>query len=181
MPVFAVTALFIKLTDGGPVFVIQQRVGKDGRLFDFYKFRSMIVGAERLLESLLLKNDYGPSMRKTFKMRRDPRVTWVGRIIRKTSIDELPQLLNVLKGDMSIVGPRPALPEEVAHYSENERGRLAILPGLTCYWQVKGRALLSFDQQVKLDLEYMQRQSLLTDIVIILRTVPAVLSGHGAY
>jgi lipopolysaccharide/colanic/teichoic acid biosynthesis glycosyltransferase len=178
-PVFLVTALLIKLRDRGPILFVQKRVGKDGRLFDFYKFRSMVVGAERQRADLLLSNDHGDSI--TFKMKRDPRVTWIGRIIRRTSIDELPQFLNVLKGDMTLVGPRPALPCEVEQYSDNDRRRLEVTPGLTCIWQISGRAILPFEEQVRLDVAYIECQSLLLDLQILARTIPAVLSGRGAY
>lgn len=178
-PVLMLTAVLIKLRDGGPIFFIQKRVGKDGRLFDFYKFRSMVVGAERLHADLLAQNDHADSV--TFKMKRDPRVTWIGRIIRKTSIDEMPQFLNVLKGDMTLVGPRPALPIEVERYSAADRRRLAVTPGLTCFWQVCGRGDLPFEQQVELDVLYIERQSLLLDLQLLARTVPAVLTGRGAY
>ncbi|HWE37753.1 MAG TPA: sugar transferase [Isosphaeraceae bacterium] len=178
-PVLLVTALLIKLRDGGPVLFVQKRVGKDGRAFDFYKFRSMVVGAERLQADLLAFNHHDSG--HTFKMRRDPRVTWIGRLIRRTSIDELPQFLNVLKGDMTLVGPRPALPREVARYDDRDRRRLEVTPGLTCLWQVNGRADLPFDRQVELDLEYIEGQGLLLDLEILARTIPAVLSCRGAY
>jgi lipopolysaccharide/colanic/teichoic acid biosynthesis glycosyltransferase len=178
-PVFLVTALLIKLRDRGPVLFVQKRVGKDGRLFDFYKFRSMVVGAERHRADLLMSNDHGSSI--TFKMRRDPRVTWIGRIIRRTSIDELPQFLNILRGDMTLVGPRPALPCEVEQYTEADRKRLAVTPGLTCIWQISGRAALPFSEQVRLDIAYIESQCFLLDLHILARTIPAVLSGRGAY
>jgi lipopolysaccharide/colanic/teichoic acid biosynthesis glycosyltransferase len=178
-PLFAITALLIKLRDGGPVLFVQKRVGKDGRLFDFYKFRSMVVGAERLKADLMLENDHETGV--TFKMRKDPRVTWIGRVIRRTSIDEMPQFLNVLRGDMTLVGPRPALPSEVEQYTETDRRRLAVTPGLTCLWQISGRATLPFDEQVRLDVLYIEYQSFLLDLQILARTIPSVLSGRGAY
>jgi lipopolysaccharide/colanic/teichoic acid biosynthesis glycosyltransferase len=178
-PLFAITALLIKLRDGGPVLFVQKRVGKDGRLFDFYKFRSMVVGAERLKADLMLQNDHETGV--TFKMRKDPRVTWIGRVIRRTSIDEMPQFLNVLRGDMTLVGPRPALPSEVEQYTETDRRRLAVTPGLTCLWQISGRATLPFDEQVRLDVLYIEYQSFLLDLQILARTIPSVLSGRGAY
>jgi lipopolysaccharide/colanic/teichoic acid biosynthesis glycosyltransferase len=178
-PVFAVVALLIKLRDRGPVLFVQKRVGKGGTLFNFYKFRSMVVGAERQRADLLLSNDHGESI--TFKMKRDPRITWIGRIIRRASIDELPQFLNVLKGDMTLVGPRPALPCEVEQYSDSDRRRLEVTPGLTCIWQISGRAILPFHEQVRLDVNYIERQSFLFDLEILARTIPAVLSGRGAY
>jgi lipopolysaccharide/colanic/teichoic acid biosynthesis glycosyltransferase len=178
-PIFLVVALLIKFRDGGPIFFVQKRVGKGGRLFDFYKFRSMVVGAERKRADLLLMNDHESSI--TFKMRKDPRITWIGRIIRKTSIDEMPQFLNVLRGEMTLVGPRPALPCEVDQYTEEDRQRLIVTPGLTCLWQISGRANLPFQEQVRLDVQYIREQSLLLDLHILARTIPAVLSGRGAY
>jgi lipopolysaccharide/colanic/teichoic acid biosynthesis glycosyltransferase len=178
-PVFAVIAWRVR-RDGGPALFRQLRVGKDGRLFWFYKFRSMAVGAETLHASLAGQNDHGPDG-VTFKARHDPRVTPVGRILRQTSLDELPQLINVLKGEMSLVGPRPALPSEVARHTAEQRRRLAVLPGMTCFWQVSGRAELPFEQQVRLDLEYIARRSLWLDLTLLLRTIPAVVKGRGAY
>ncbi len=178
-PVFLVTAILIKLTDRGSILFVQQRVGENGRLFSFYKFRSMKMGSERLHADLMKLNEHGDSV--TFKIRRDPRITWIGRIIRKTSIDELPQLFNVLKGDMSLVGPRPALPIEVEKYTPEQRRRLAVQPGLTCFWQVRGRANLPFEEQVKLDIEYIEKRSLLIDMQLLAETVPAVLCARGAY
>jgi lipopolysaccharide/colanic/teichoic acid biosynthesis glycosyltransferase len=148
-------------------------------VFDFFKFRSMIVNAEAKKAELLKMNKHGNSI--TFKMCRDPRVTWVGRIMRKTSIDELPQLWNVLIGEMTLVGPRPAVVAEVQRYTARERRRLAVTPGLTCIWQVSGRADLDFQQQVELDVRYIRERSLLLDLKLMLLTVPAVLSGKGAY
>jgi len=178
-PLFAIVALLIKLGSRGPVFFSQTRVSKNGREFSCYKFRSMVVNAEKLKADLLKQNDHKDSI--TFKMKRDPRVTWIGRIIRKTSIDELPQLWHVLTGEMSLVGPRPAVIAEVAKYTPMQRQRLAVAPGLTCIWQVSGRGNLPFDRQVELDIEYIRRQSFLFDIALILKTVPAVLFGRGAY
>ena len=178
-PLFLVVALCVKLTDGGPVFFRQKRVGLHGRVFDFFKFRSMIVDAEARKAELLKQNRHANSI--TFKMCRDPRVTWVGRIMRKTSIDELPQLWNVLIGEMTLVGPRPAVVAEVQRYTARERRRLAVTPGLTCVWQVSGRADLDFQQQVELDVRYIRERSLWLDFKLMLLTVPAVLSGKGAY
>jgi lipopolysaccharide/colanic/teichoic acid biosynthesis glycosyltransferase len=178
-PLFAIIALLIKLGSRGPVFFSQTRVGKDGREFACFKFRSMVVNAEKLKADLLKKNDHKDSI--TFKMKRDPRVTWIGRIIRKTSIDELPQLWHVLTGGMSLVGPRPAVTAEVAKYTPMQSQRLAVAPGLTCIWQVSGRGNLPFDRQVELDIEYIRRQSFLFDLALIVKTVPAVLFGRGAY
>ncbi len=177
-PVFILTALAIKLEDGGPILFVQDRVGKWGKIFRMYKFRSMVVGADELKETLKDKNEAGEVM---FKIRRDPRVTRVGRIIRKLSIDELPQLFNVLKGDMSLVGPRPPLPNEAAKYTLHDRGRLEVIPGLTGLWQIKGRSDIDFHGQVRLDLQYIESQSIKGDLILLLKTIPAVLSGRGAY
>ena len=177
--VFGVVALCIKLTDGGPVLFWQTRVGKWGCEFPFPKFRSMVVNAEKLKDALMAQNQHEDA--KTFKMKRDPRITWIGRIIRKLSIDEMPQLWCVLKGDMSLVGPRPPLPREVALYTLADRRRLDITPGLTCIWQVSGRGDIPFPQQVELDVQYIKSRSLLVDLRILLMTVPAVLLGKGAY
>jgi lipopolysaccharide/colanic/teichoic acid biosynthesis glycosyltransferase len=178
-PLFALVALLIKLTDGGPVLFWQTRVGRWSREFSFPKFRSMIVNAETLKQSLLSQNHHQNSV--TFKMKRDPRVTWIGRVIRKLSIDELPQLWCVLMGDMSLVGPRPPVPAEVARYSLLERRRLEATPGLTCIRQVSGRGDVPFHKQVELDVQYIDNQTLLLDLVLLMRTIPAVLSGKGAY
>lgn len=179
-PLFLTVALCIKLTDGGPVFFIQRRVGQYGREFDFPKFRSMLVNAEELKKKMAELNVHGKEG-VTFKMKRDPRVTWIGRIIRKLSIDEMPQLLCVLRGQMSLVGPRPPTPNEVAKYTLSDRRRLDAIPGLTCFWQVSGRSDIPFDRQVLLDVQYIESQSFWTDLSILLRTVPAVLLGKGAY
>ena len=178
-PLFLVVAVAIKLTDGGPVLFWQSRVGKWGREFPFPKFRSMVVDAEELKESILDQSHHEDSV--TFKMKKDPRVTWIGRIIRKVSIDELPQLWNVLKGDMSLVGPRPPVPKEVELYTLSDRRRLDIIPGITCIWQVSGRGDIPFDEQVQLDVQYIESQSFWMDIKILLKTIPAVLTGKGAY
>ena len=175
---FALIALLIRLDSPGPVLFIQRRVGKDGREFFVFKFRSMFTDAEQRLEILLGANERtGP----VFKMREDPRVTRAGRLLRKSSFDELPQLLNILRGEMSLVGPRPALPREVALYSPEQRLRLSVTPGLTGLWQVSGRANLTFEQSMELDLEYIRRQSFGLNVVLLARTVPAVLTAHGAY
>lgn len=178
-PVLLGVAIAIKLTDSGPVFFWQARVGQWGREFPFPKFRSMVTNAEALKDKLLASNDHTNGV--TFKMKNDPRVTWIGRVIRKASIDELPQLWCVLKGDMSLVGPRPPLPREVLLYSLHDRRRLDIVPGLTCIWQVSGRGDIPFDQQVELDVRYIDSQSLWLDIVLLLKTAPAILIGKGAY
>ena len=178
-PLLLVVALLIKLADGGPVLFWQTRVGRWGREFPFPKFRSMVVDAERLQGCFLDQNDRKDGV--TFKMRRDPRTTRVGRIIRWLSIDELPQLWSVLKGEMSLVGPRPPVPQEVALYTLHDRRRLEVIPGLTCIWQVSGRANIPFSQQVELDVQYIGSQSLWLDLKLISLTIPAVFSGRGAF
>lgn len=179
-PLFLVVALCIRLTDGGPALFWQARVGKWGRVFAFPKFRSMVTNAEALKAKLVEQNQHGGEG-ITFKMKRDPRITWIGRIIRRTSIDELPQLWCVLTGDMSLVGPRPAVVSEVNQYTLDNRRRLDIKPGLTCIWQVSGRSEIPFDQQCQLDVEYIEQQSTLADIQLLLKTIPAVITGKGAY
>ncbi|MGC9326719.1 MAG: sugar transferase, partial [Candidatus Hinthialibacter sp.] len=162
---------------GGPVLFWQTRMGKQGREFAFPKFRSMRIDAEAVKPRLMRRRQNSV----TFKMKNDPRVTWIGRIIRRTSIDELPQLWCVLKGEMSLVGPRPPLPCEVEKYSVTDWRRLAVTPGLTCIWQVNGRSDIPFKQQVQLDVEYIESQNFLLDIILLLKTVPAVVLGRGAY
>jgi lipopolysaccharide/colanic/teichoic acid biosynthesis glycosyltransferase len=179
LPVVVVVAALIKLTDGGPVLFWQKRVGRWGREFWLPKFRSMIPNAEKLLPSLLERNDHKEGIR--FKMKSDPRVTWIGRILRTLSIDELPQLWCVLKGEMSLVGPRPPVPWEVARYSFSDRRRLDVHPGLTCIWQVSGRSLIPFPRQVEMDVEYIQKQSFWLDMKLLLLTIPAVISRKGAF
>lgn len=177
-PLFLCVAAAIKTEDGGRVFFKQRRVGKGLSEFDMYKFRSMVPNAEQILSKLENENEAsGP----VFKMKYDPRVTRVGRFIRKYSIDELPQLINILKGDMSIVGPRPPLPCEVEMYSDYDKQRLKVKPGLTCYWQCLGRSKISFEKWVDMDLEYINDQNLWCDFKMILRTIPAVVKGDGAY
>ena len=177
-PLLLLTALAVKLEDGGPVIYSQLRAGIGGKQFRFYKFRSMCVGADEKLKDLkALDESDGP----VFKISRDPRVTRVGRIIRKSSIDELPQFINIMKGEMAIVGPRPPLLNEVEQYTPEQMHRLDVKPGLTCYWQCGGRSDLSFQKWVELDLKYIRERSLWTDLKIILKTVPAVLTGRGAY
>ena len=177
-PVFLGTAFMIKLEDRGPVFFKQVRAGKRGKLFFMHKFRSMVVDADKMKDDLLSQNESGGVI---FKMKHDPRITRVGRIIRKLSIDELPQLWNVLKGDMSLVGPRPAIQREVADYGVADRQRLEVIPGITGMWQVSGRSELTFKEQVSLDVQYIENFSFWGDIKILLKTVPAVLFGRGAY
>jgi len=178
-PLFIIVAILIKLEDrNGPVIFKQVRVGKDGKEFTMYKFRSMVANAEELKPKLMSQNEVtGP----VFKIKNDPRVTKVGRFIRKTSIDELPQLFNVLKGEMTLVGPRPPLPEEVAQYTSYEWQRLSVRPGLTCYWQVYGRNSLPFEEWVRLDLKYIQERNLIVDIKLILRTVFVLFGSKNAY
>jgi lipopolysaccharide/colanic/teichoic acid biosynthesis glycosyltransferase len=177
-PLFLVVALAVKLHDRGPVFFSQSRVGGRGRTFKCWKFRSMVADAEALRQELAAKSDHDDP--RTFKMANDPRITPVGRMLRRFSIDEFPQIFNVLIGDMSIVGPRPPLPDEVALYTDTDYQRLAVKPGLTCIWQVSGRSRLPFPEQVRMDVDYIRRKGILLDLTIILRTVPAVISGDGA-
>ena len=178
-PIFILVAAAIKLTDFGPILFWQVRVGRWGKEFKFPKFRSMVLNAEELKQRLLAQNDHGDSV--TFKMKKDPRVTTVGRLLRKLSLDELPQLWCVLKGDMSLVGPRPPVRSEVEKYTLADRRRLDVKPGLTCIWQVSGRGDIAFRQQVELDVQYIESQSLWLDFRLLILTVPAVLSGKGAY
>ncbi len=177
-PVFLIIAIAVR-SDGGPAFYSQERVGKNGKLFRIYKFRSMCVNADspEMLAKLAALNEMdGPA----FKIKDDPRITKVGRFIRRTSLDELPQLINIFIGDMTIVGPRPPLVSEVAQYTDYQRQRLLVKQGLTCYWQCSGRNNINFEEWVELDLKYIRERSLWTDIKIIFMTIPAVLSGDGA-
>jgi len=170
-------ALAIKFTSPGPVFFVQERVGMNRRKFKLLKFRSMVVDAEERKKDLAALNEMdGP----VFKVRNDPRVTPVGRFIRKMSIDELPQLINVLKGEMSLVGPRPPLVDEVDQYEWLHRRRLSIKPGITCLWQVNGRNSVPYVQWMEMDKEYIENWSIWLDIKILCRTLPVVLFGHGA-
>ena len=178
-PVFILVIPMIRLESPGPAFYSQMRVGLRGEMFKLWKFRSMYEDAEARREALEKENEMSGGV--IFKMKQDPRITRMGRFIRKMSIDELPQLWNVIKGDMSLVGPRPARASEVKLYSIEERVRLMAKPGLTCIWQVTGRSEIPFPQQVKLDEEYLYRQSLATDIKLLFQTIPAVLRGKGAY
>lgn len=179
IPFFIIVAVLIVLEDGWPVLYVQQRVGINGRIFNFYKFRSMRRGADRLKEQLMAQNESADGV--IFKMKKDPRITRIGRILRRFSIDEMPQFFNVLSGDLSLVGPRPPLPSEVAQYTLADRKRLHIKPGLTCLWQIGGRSEIPFEQQVRLDMEYIHSRSIWQDIRIMLKTIPAVLFGRGAY
>jgi exopolysaccharide biosynthesis polyprenyl glycosylphosphotransferase len=178
-PVLVLVALLIKLEDGGPVFFVQTRVGMWGRHFRMFKFRSMSADAERRFPEVLPHNHHREGV--SFKMKNDPRITRAGKWLRRLSLDELPQLINVLKGDMSLVGPRPPVPREVAAYSRAERRRLMTMPGLTCLWQIGGRAEIDFSGQVQLDLQYIESQSFWGDVKILVKTIPALLSGKGAY
>lgn len=179
IPVFLGVALAIRIESPGPILFRQTRVGRWGELFTMWKFRSMYIDAEARKAALLAANESSGGV--IFKMKRDPRITKVGRFIRKASIDELPQLWNVLIGDMSLVGPRPALPSEVDQYSLADRRRLEVIPGITCIWQVSGRSDIPFPEQVKLDVQYIESSSFWQDILILLKTVPAVILGRGAY
>lgn len=178
-PLFILVALLIKMEDPkGSVFFYQTRIGKNERPFRMYKFRSMVSNAEELLEKLLDQNEVGGAM---FKMKEDPRITKIGKFIRKTSIDELPQLWNVVRGDMSLVGPRPALPREVMQYTSYDKQRLSVSPGCTGLWQVSGRNNLSFQEMLELDLEYIERRNLWLDIKVMLRTVKVMVFPNSAY
>jgi exopolysaccharide biosynthesis polyprenyl glycosylphosphotransferase len=178
-PVFLAIALMIKWQDRGPVFYVTNRVGKWGEEFRFPKFRSMHLHADQMKDALAAQNEEKDKIH--FKMKNDPRVTPLGRVLRKTSLDELPQLWCVLKGEMSLVGPRPPLPQEVAKYNLEEMRRLEITPGITGIWQVSGRSDIPFKKQVKLDVEYIKSNSFWMDCKILLKTIPAVILGKGAY
>ena len=178
LPIWLAIIIAIKIDSPGPAIFVQERMGLHGRRFRFYKFRSMTNGADRMKADLRhLSEVDGP----VFKLRSDPRVTRVGKLLRRTSLDELPQLLNVIRGEMSLVGPRPPLPEEVAQYRPSDMIRLAVKPGLTCWWQVRGRSALDFDTWMAFDREYVYGLSFLVDLQILFRTVQAVLSCRGAY
>jgi exopolysaccharide biosynthesis polyprenyl glycosylphosphotransferase len=177
-PVFVVTALCVRLHDGGPVLFRQTRIGRDGRTFDCLKFRTMIVDADARLAELHVREGYHEGL---FKMKDDPRVTRPGAWLRRYSLDELPQLFNVLRGDMSLVGPRPPLPVEVAHYNDAARRRLHVRPGMTGLWQVSGRSDLAWPEAIRLDLYYVDNWSMLQDMSILAKTVGAVLGSRGAY
>jgi exopolysaccharide biosynthesis polyprenyl glycosylphosphotransferase len=179
VPVFILIATLIKMNSKGAVIYKQTRVGVDGALFDFYKFRSMYVDADKRKEELEKLNESKDGV--IFKMKDDPRITKVGKYLRKFSLDELPQLYNVLIGDMSLVGPRPPVPKEVDLYDENDKKRLMVTPGITCIWQVSGRSDIPFKEQVQLDIQYIKERSFFTDLRILLQTVPAVVMAKGAY
>lgn len=176
-PVFLIIAIMIKMDSKGPVLFSQLRVGKDGKLFKMHKFRSMVTNAEDLLHKLKDKNEMDGPM---FKMKEDPRITRIGRFIRKTSLDELPQLFNVLGGQMSLVGPRPNLPHEVVKFSEKYKQKLAAKPGLTCYWQVMGRSSIGFEEWMELDLKYVKERSLWVDIKLVFKTVRVLFGDKNA-
>ncbi|MBT4599948.1 MAG: sugar transferase [Methylococcales bacterium] len=178
-PLLLIVVCCIVIDSPGAIFYSQKRVGINGRIFKFWKFRSMVVNAEQQNDALISDRGIADSVR--FKMKQDPRITRVGKFIRKYSIDELPQLWNVLKGDMSLVGPRPPVPKEVNIYSSSDRRRIRIIPGITCIWQVSGRSEIPFEEQVKLDEDYILSASFWTNIKLLLRTIPAVLFGKGAY
>lgn len=177
-PLLLLTALAIVIEDGGPVFFTQQRAGKDLKPFKIYKFRSMYRNAEAQFAKMQEQNE---QTGHAFKIKDDPRVTKVGKFIRKYSIDELPQLLNIIKGDMSIVGPRPILQSQMEECNPYEQQRLIVRPGLTCYWQVSGRANIKWEEWVELDLRYIRDMNALEDIKLIFRTIPAVFDSDGAY
>jgi len=177
-PVMLIIAVAIKLESRGPILFAHPRLGKDGRPFVMLKFRSMYQEAPALRQQLFAENEMaGP----VFKIRSDPRITRIGYIIRKYSLDELPQLWNILRGEMSLVGPRPPIPDEVTRYHPWQRERLAVKPGLTCTWQVSGRSDVPFDEWVQMDIEYVRTRGLLMDLKLLLLTVPAVISARGAY
>ena len=178
LPVLATIALMIRAEGRGPVLYSQERVGRNGRRFKFYKFRSMVLNADAIKAQYMKFNEAsGP----IFKMKNDPRVTAVGRVLRRYSLDELPQFWNVLIGDMSLVGPRPHLPSEVAQYQQGQQARLLVQPGLICLREVSGRSHLSFEQWVEMDLAYIQSQSFKADLNILLKAVPAILKADGAF
>lgn len=177
-PVLLLIAILIKITSPGPILYVQKRAGKNGQVFNFYKFRTMHQDADKMLDGLREHNEADGAI---FKIRNDPRITKVGKFLRKFSLDELPQLFNVLKGEMSLVGPRPPIPDEIKNYDGWHLKRLDVIPGITGLWQISGRSNLSFDEMVKLDLFYIENWSLTFDIKILLRTIGAVVSGAGAY
>lgn len=178
-PLLVLVAALIKLDSKGDVFFKQVRIGLHGKPFRMWKFRSMVCDAEQRRSSLEDCNEMASGV--LFKIKHDPRITTIGAFIRKTSIDELPQLINVLRGEMSLVGPRPPLPNEVRDYQRSDCRRLEALPGITCEWQVSGRSDIPFEQQVELDVHYIRNQSLWLDIVLLIKTIPAVLLARGAY
>ena len=176
-PLYLVVAIWIKLDSKGPIIFSQERVGLNGKRFNMYKFRSMVINAEELKEKLAKQNERKGPM---FKIKEDPRVTKIGKFIRKTSIDELPQLINILKGEMSIVGPRPSLPKEVEQFEDWMMTRLEVKPGLTCFWQVQGRDDIPFEEWMELDVKYVRERNLLLDIKLILKTFTVLLGDKNA-
>ena len=178
LPLIVPLAILINLESPGPIFFRQIRVGKNRRHFICYKFRSMVVDAEQMKEEISYLNEADGAM---FKIRSDPRITQLGRFMRRSSLDELPQLFNVLKGDMSIVGPRPQIPEEVERYLPWHYRRLEVTPGITCLWQISGRSSIGFDEWMRLDTEYVKMRGILFDLKIILLTLPAIIARRGAY
>jgi len=177
-PLIILIGLLIKIDSKGPALFVQKRCGRDGELFNMYKFRSMCTDAEQRLDEIQHLNETNGVI---FKIKDDPRLTRVGKFIRKTSLDELPQLVNVLKGEMSLVGPRPSLPNEVEQYQSWQKLRLSVKPGLTGLWQISGRSELGFDEMVRLDLEYIAKGNFFYDIIIIFKTIPVVFKSRGAY
>lgn len=177
-PVLLIISILIKADSKGPVIFAQDRVGKDGKIFKMYKLRSMVVNAEELKERLKKNNEMSGPM---FKMKDDPRITRIGKFIRKTSIDELPQLFNILRGDMSLVGPRPSLPGEVEQFEPWMNKRLEVKPGLTCYWQVMGRNNIDFEEWMKLDIKYVNERSFIIDLILILKTVFVLFGDKNAH
>lgn len=177
-PLFIFLMIMIKLESKGPAIFSQVRVGKNGETFNMYKFRSMVDNAEELKDSLIYLNEIPGPM---FKIKNDPRITKVGAFIRKTSLDELPQLVNILRGEMSLVGPRPSLPSEVEHFEEWMRHRFSVQPGLTCYWQVSGRNQIGFEEWMKLDIKYIQDRSMKVDFMLILKTIRVLFGDKNAY
>ena len=175
---FVGIAIAIKIDDGGPVFYVHNRVGLFGREFKFYKFRSMRTDADKMLDSIQHLNE---TTGELFKIKDDPRVTRVGKFLRKTSLDELPQFFNIIKGDISFVGPRSPLPREVANYTDYSMQRLSVIGGLSCYWQISGRSEIDFSGMVELDYKYIRERGFLTDLKILFLTIPAVIRGDGAY
>lgn len=178
LPIFLIIALAIKLTDKGSVLFKQERVGKDGKTFVMYKFRTMVPNAEALKAALMAKNEMDGPM---FKMKNDPRITKIGAFLRKTSLDELPQLINIIFGDMSFVGPRPNLPSEVAQFNTYQLQKTAVTPGLTCYWQVSGRNTIDFENWIELDLEYIRNRCFIEDIKLIFRTFKVMTGDDNAF
>jgi lipopolysaccharide/colanic/teichoic acid biosynthesis glycosyltransferase len=178
VPLLLLTAVAVRLDSPGPALLRQRRIGRGSRVFDMYKFRTMRSIGEEIPEELRAQNEATGPM---FKMREDPRITRVGAFLRRTSLDEIPQVINVLRGEMSFVGPRPPLPREIPGYDEFQRRRLMVKPGITGLWQVSGRSGLTFEEMLRLDVRYIQKRSLLLDIIILLKTVPCVIGGKGAY